>query len=154
MVYVRSLNLCRMFIIICTLSLCPGCLSTLQAKKRLEKSLIKKERRRERGRQSDCCAYLLPSMRIWYGSKYSMRICYRSKCSMRICYRSKCLMRICYRSKYSQCVVSTTMRICYRRLNFGTNIEYFLHATNIHHDNKQMHATLRRRNITQHSLYS
>ena len=37
-----------MFIIICTLSLCPGCLSTLQAKKRLEKSLIKKERGRER----------------------------------------------------------------------------------------------------------
>ena len=49
MVYGRSLSLCRMIVVICILFLCPGILKALQAKKRLEKVLIKKEREREIG---------------------------------------------------------------------------------------------------------
>ena len=39
-------------------------------------------------------------------------------------------------------------------LKFATNIENFLHAINIHHSNKQMHVSLRRRNRIQYSFYS
>ena len=42
MVHGSSLNLCRMIVIICIQSLCPGVLQTLQAKKRLAKVLIKR----------------------------------------------------------------------------------------------------------------
>ena len=48
MVSVTSLNLCRMFVIICTLSLCPGCLSKLLSSEKETRESLNQERERER----------------------------------------------------------------------------------------------------------
>ena len=119
MVSVTSLNLCRMFVIICTLSLCPGCLSKLLSSEKETRESLNQEREREGDSQivvricyHQCVFDTLANTQCVFATVANAQCVFATVANTHSAFLPP-QMRICHRSEYSSSVFTTQINICF-----------------------------------------